>query len=432
VLFAAPNTYPTCASNFQQRQFFANSFQEPDAIWGSRTGFRHNYSISSPLQDDDAVQFRLAGNNHHPIRHMIAMAQGLILMTDGGEWTLTGGGGRKTPITASSIDAEQDTYVGVLPWARPVVVGSTILYVQARGNVLRELRFDQNVEGMAGRDLTIYASHLFVRRQLYYVDFQQTPHSILWCCDDEGRLLGLTYIPEEEVWGWHRHDTDGLFEDVCVVPQEDEDVLYVIVHRTIGEAPKRYIERLELRDLLPGATDASMFFVDSGLSYSEETPVLNFAGLDHLEGKKVAVIADGQALWNGTEADAPVVTDGTVTLEAPIDDVGWTNVHIGLPYPAEIETLALDVGGQEIRDSKKRVGSVTLLVHQSAPAFEVGHEPRLRLYERHAWEPSGLVDDTLEVHISPEYNKHGSVKVRLAEPLPLTILGVIPRAELGG
>ena len=39
VLFASANNYPTCSSNFQQRQFFANSFQEPDAIWGSRTGF---------------------------------------------------------------------------------------------------------------------------------------------------------------------------------------------------------------------------------------------------------------------------------------------------------------------------------------------------------------------------------------------------------
>ena len=91
-----------------------------------------------------------------------------------------------------------------------MVVGNTILYVQARGNVLRELQFTQDVEGMAGRDLTIYASHLFERRQIYYTDFQQTPHSILWCCDNDGRLLGLTYIPEQEVWGWHRHDSRRL------------------------------------------------------------------------------------------------------------------------------------------------------------------------------------------------------------------------------
>ena len=432
VLFASANHYPTCSSNFQQRQFFANSFQEPDAIWGSRTGFRHNYSISSPLQDDDGVTFRLAGNNHHPIRHMIAMAHGLVLMTDGGEWTLTGGGGRKTPITPSSIDAEQDTYVGVLPWARPVVVGNTILYVQARGNVLRELQFTQDIEGMAGRDLTIYASHLFERRQIYYTDFQQTPHSILWCCDNDGRLLGLTYIPEQEVWGWHRHDTDGWFEDVCVVPQADEDVLYVIVHRTVDGETKRYIERLEQRELLPGATHATMFFVDSGLSYAGPEPVFNFAGLEHLEGKRVAVIADGQALYTGVEDEAPVVTGGAIELPPVAGVAGYVHVHVGLPYTPEIETLALDAPGQEGRDAKKRVGTVTLLVHQSSARFEVGHDPRMREHERQAWEPSGLVDDTLEVRISPEYNKHGSVKLRVIEPLPLTILGIIPRGEMGG
>ena len=102
------------------------------------------------------------------------------------------------------------------------------------------------------------------------------------------------------------------------------------------------------------------------------------------------------------------------------------------PTSPRIETLAIDAPGQEGRDAKKRVGTVTLLVHQSAARFEVGHEPRMRRHERQAWEPTGLVDDTLEVHISPEYNKHGSVKLRVIEPLPLTILGIIPRGEIGG
>jgi len=434
ILFSVTGKYPACSSNYQQRQFFANTFANPDGIWGSRIGFPHNFGISTPLQDDDSVTFRLAGNNHHPIRHMIAHAWGLILMTDGGEWTLTGGGGRKNPITPSSIDAEQETYVGVLPWARPVVVGSTIIYVQARGNVLRELAFQEQNQGLAGRDLSIYSAHLFERKQIYYTDFQQTPHSIVWSCDNEGRLLGLTYIPDQDIWGWHRHTTDGLIEDVCVVPEADQDVLYVIVRRDIGGAQKRYIEKLEQRELRTNYTHADMFFVDSGLSYSEETPATTFAGLDHLEGKTVAVIADGVALFNGSEEGAPVVTGGTVYLPEPGDEegIGYTNVHIGLPYTMEVETLALDVGGQEIRDSKKRVGSVTLLVHQSSAEFEAGHEARMRRYSRNAWETTGLVTDTLEVHISPEYNKHGSVLIRMTEPLPLTILGIIPRAEVGG
>ena len=431
VLFAAAGDYPTCSANYQQRRFFANTTSAPDSIWGSRIGFPDNFGISSPLQDDDSVTFRLAGNNHHPIRHLVAIGAGLILFTDGGEWTVTGGGGRKNPITPASIDAEQETYVGVLPWARPVVVGSSIVYVQARGTKMAELSFKQEVEGLAGRDLTIYATHLFERKQIYFVDYQQNPHSIVWLCDSVGRLLGLTYIPDQDVWGWHRHDTDGLFEDVCVVPEEDQDTLYVIVRRTVGGVEKRYIERLEQRELRDGFTHADMFFVDSGLSYSG-APADEFAGLEHLEGRRVMVIADGEVLYDGLTDDSPVVLLGTVVLTLPEGVTGYSNVHIGLNYQSEIESLDLDAAGEEIRDAKKRVNGVTLLVERSSRSFDAGPDSSdYRPYHPAGWETTGLATDTLELPIAGKFDKHGRIWVRTSGR-PLTVLGIIPRAELGG
>jgi len=334
VLFDAAGEYPAPSANYQQRRFFANSLDEPDSLWGSRIGFPANFGISSPLQDDDSVTFRLAGNNHHPIWHMVALKAGLILLTDGGEWTVTGGAGPRTPITASSVQADQETYVGVSAGVRPVVIGNTILYVQARGSVVRELRFDQAVEGLAGRDLTIFSTHLFERKTILRADYQQVPNSIVWCVRSDGMLLGLTYIPDQDIWGWHRHDTTlGVFEDVCVVPEADEDKVYAIVQRTINGVTKRFIERLERRELLDGFTHATSFFVDCGLSYSG-APADQFSGLDHLNGEKVAVYADGSVLFDGVSADSPVVVGGVVTLA----DL-YANVHIGLPYTAEIELL---------------------------------------------------------------------------------------------
>jgi hypothetical protein len=426
ILFNSAGNRPTCSANYQQRRFFANTSSAPDSIWGSRVGFVSSFGISSPLQDDDSVTFRLAGNNHHPVRHMVSVAAGLVLFTDGGEWTLTGGGGRKNPITPSSIDAEQETYVGVLPWARPVVVGSSIVYVQARGTKISEISFKQEVEGLAGRDLTIYASHLFERRQIYFTDYQQNPHSIVWLCDSVGRLIGLTYIPEQDIWGWHRHDTDGVFEDVCVVPEADQDTLYVIVRRTVGGVEKRYIERLEQRDLRDGFTHADMFFVDSGLSYSGAAAD-TFAGLEHLEGRRVAVIADGQVLFDGLTTASPTVIGGTVQLDAE-----YVNVHIGLNYQSEFETLDVDAQGEGIRDSKKRISGVALLVERSSRAFDAGPTSAdYRTYVPHPWESGGLATDTLEMPIAPTIDYHGRVYVR-TQLQPLTVIGIIPRAELGG
>jgi hypothetical protein len=433
-MFDEANEYPALSANYQQRRFFAHTLEAPDAIWGSRIGFHGNFATSSPLQDDDAISFRLAGNNHHPIDGMVALKAGLVLLTGGGEWTVTGAGGPRSPLTPSSIDALQETYFGIKPDVPPIVVGNAVIYVQARGSIVRDLQFSQQVEGLGGRDLTIFATHLFEHQEIVAVDYQQVPHSIVWCVRDDGTLLGLTYIPDQDIWGWHRHDTQGgVFEDICVVPEHQEDAVYVIVARSIGAGTVRYIERLERREIREGLEDAQSFFVDSGLSYSGVLAD-QFSELDHLEGEVVAVLGDGEVVFNGDPTDAQAaqftVTGGTIELAS-----SYSEVHIGLPirYP-EIQTLDLDVEGAAVRDKRKRVSSVRVLIHQSSRAFWAGPDTaNLREYAPQAWETSAdLTTGGFELNIPSTYNDTGRVVIRLTDPVPLTILGILPHVEMGG
>ena len=434
VLFNSANNYPEVSANYQQRRFFANTSNNPDSVYGSRIGFPANFGIASPLQDDDAVTFRLAGNNHHPVRFMVALKAGLILMTDGGEWIVTGAGGPQTPITPSSINADQDTYVGIAATVPPTVVGNAILYTQARGRVVRELRFDINVEGLAGKDLTIFATHLFDGHRIVAMDFQQTPDSIIWCLRDDGVLLGLTYIPEQEVWGWHRHDTtNGTIENIVVVPGIEEDVLFALVARSINGATVRYIERLESRTIVDWNSD--VFFVDSGLSYSGAS-VNSVSGLNHLEGQVVAVVADGVAIFDGNSGDTTnaalyTVTGGVINLPAFASDI-----HVGLPiYFAEVETLDLDVQGSDIADKKKQVRALTLLVESSSRSFRAGaaSTSTLRQYSRQPWEGSAKsFTGKLELNIETQFDQYGRAFIRQSDPLPLTIIGIVPDVGVGG
>lgn len=445
-LFSSPDEHPQVSAMFQQRRWFANLDDAADALYGSRTGFYYNFGISSPLQDDDSITFRIAGNNHHAIQHMIALKTGLVLMTDGGEWTVTGGGGPGTPITPSSINAEQETYVGIKESVRPVVIGNTILYVQARGTVMRELRFDQQVEGLGGKDLSIYSQHLTGRdKQIVAMDYQQVPDSVVWAVRADGRLLGLTYIPEQDIWGWHRHEslsnlpgadavvTLGVFEDVCVVPEQDEDVAYFIVKRTIGGTERRYIERLESRTIRDGFFASDSFFVDCGLTY-QGSPANNFSNLDHLEGQVVAVLGDGVPIFDGDPSSASAaaftVTGGEITLTTDV-----SVAHIGLPIRyADLELLDLDTQGSSIRDKRKRVAGVTLLVENSGRTFWIGPSASdLRQYDRQVWEPNTFgVTQALELSPISQFSDTGRVFIRQKDPLPLTVLGVIPNVELGG
>lgn len=415
--FVSADTRPHVVAHYQQRRFYAQSTNSPDGIEASRVGFVNNFGISSPLQDDDALSFRMIGRNYHPVRYMLGLKR-LIVFTDGGAWAV---GEPQKALTPSALFADQETYTGMAPDVVPVVIGESVIYLQARGRLIRDLRFDQKVEGLAGLDLTRFASHLFDKYTITRLDYAETPHSIVWAIRSDGVLLGMTYIRDEDAWGWHRHDTDGSFEQLCVVPEANRDALYVIVKRTIGGVDKRYIERLESREIV--TFDVDSFFVDSGLSYSGAAAT-NFSGLGHLEGKTVVACGDGARV--GTTF---VVTGGAVTLPA-----AKTNVHIGLPITAQLETLDLDVAGANIRDKQKLVKAATVLIDESAIGFMVGPASDKLVPSRlHPWETAAKSNTApIDVPIDATWDKPGRVFIEHTDPLPLTVLGVMPNLDVGG
>jgi len=422
--FINADTRPHVATHYQQRRFYGGSNATPDAAHGSRIGFVNNFGISSPLQDDDSISFRIIGYQQQTIRHMRGLKQ-LLVFTDGGIHSV---GAPKVPLSPSNIPADQETYAGVDADVPPVVIGTTAVYLQSRGSIVRDVRFDQEVEGLNGRDLTLFASHLFDGRTIECMDYAETPHSIVWCVRSDGVLLGLTYVREMDVWGWHRHDTSGDFEQVCTIPEVDGDAVYCVVRRTIEGASARYIERLAKREIVTADFDEECFFVDSGLSYSG-APADTFAGLDHLEGEDVVAVGDGSAVMVDGELATFTVTGGAVTLPAE-----FSNVHIGLPIVADFETLDLDVQGSAIRDKKKRVGSVVILVDKSSRSFLSGPDTAsLTRYELGTFE--AIADEhtgQIEVGLSTSWNEHGRVFIRQTDPLPLTILGILPNALTEG
>src|SRR5690606_2976178 len=179
------------------------------------------------------------------IRELVPMAD-LVILTAGGEWRMVTDG----VVAPTTISLRPQSYRGAADY-RAEVIGNTALYIQAQGTAIRDLYYTFAEDGYNGADLTLLADHLFHGHAVDSIDFHQTPYSILWAVRDDGALLSCTYLREQEVLGWARHDTgDGdAFEDVCVIPEGDEDACYVVVRRTINGATKRYVERFATRRL---------------------------------------------------------------------------------------------------------------------------------------------------------------------------------------
>lgn len=434
VLFTTEDEYPACSTYHQQRRGLFNTNNTPDASYLSRVGFPDNFGIASPLQDDDAISFRIAGNSNHAIQWALGLKQ-LVLLTSRGEWAV---GRPLEPITPSDIPADQETYVGVSPIVRPSVIGNSIVYVNARHSKAYDLQFQQEVEGLAGRDLTVFASHLFKRKAIQDADYAETPDSIEWMVRNDGTLLGLTYVREQEVMAWHRHDThNGDFERVCVIPESGEDIAYFVVQREINGSTVRYIEKLERRTINDWNEDS--FFVDAGLSYQGPV-VATVGGLDHLEGEVVAVVVDGEVLYNGdpdgANAESWRVQAGVINLTGYTAPAGTTeiDVHVGIGIVSDLETLSLDVGGSDVRSKKKRLQSVVVHLDESSRSFYAGPSSDKLKQFRQASTDSTAKSFTGEVDLFAKsaWSTDGRVFLRQRDPLPITVLGVVPHFEIGG
>jgi hypothetical protein len=423
--FVSADTRPHVSTHYQQRRFYAQSNANPQGIEGSRVGFPNNFGRSSPLQDDDGLTFSIVGKLYHPVRHILGLKR-LCVMTDAGVWLV---GKEQEPLTPSTLNADQHGYSGVAADVRPVVIGESVIYAQKSKKIIRDLRFDQQVDGLAGRDVTVFGAHLFEGHEIDRMDFQEAPDSIVWCVRDDGVLLGMTYSREYDMMAWHRHDTDGDFEQICVVPEPDGDVLYAIVRRTIGGVSKRYIERMEQRDIREGFFNLDSFFVDSGLTY-DGAPATTFTGLDHLEGERIAVLADGNVISNGQDETEITVTGGGFTLATAA-----SRVHAGLPIGrAQIETLDLDAHGTPVRDKQKRQGSVNVLLDRSSRTFSAGpDEDNLTPYELGRLDEEGdEYTGAVEMTLKGDWSRPGRVLIWQKDPLPITILGIIPNQVIGG
>lgn len=260
-LFTSTGNYPKTSSYFQQRHIFASTILEPETAWASKSGAFKNFTISSPIQDDDAVTFQVAGKKVNNIEHLIELGK-LIALTGSGEWVIKGDS--DGVLRPQAINPEQQGYRGASS-VQPAIAGDSLIYVQALASIVRDLRFDVTIDGYTGNDLSVFAVHLFRGYQIERLDYSEIPDSIVWCIRNDGTMLGLTYMREQQIVGWHRHDTDGIFEDVCVVPEGNEDILYVMVKRTINGSTKRYVERIPSRFISDIISDAR--FLDAFLEY---------------------------------------------------------------------------------------------------------------------------------------------------------------------
>lgn len=288
--FAAGNN-PGETTYFAQRQWFAGSFTLPETLWASRIGSFPNFDVSQPVQASDAITATIASTQVNAVKHMVPMTSGIVVLSSGGAWLLSGGqvgqGGVPGPITPSSLVAQPQAYNGCSD-VPPIVINYDIVYVQAKGSIVRDLSYNFYVNIYTGADMTTLSNHLFAGRAIREWAYAEEPYKIVWAVRDDGILLAWTYVKAQEVYAWTRHDTDGLYQSVCSVSEGPIDAVYFVVKRFLNGNWYYVIERQADRSLIDGNPALNMgadieksWCVDCGLSLPQPafTQTLYFVGL---------------------------------------------------------------------------------------------------------------------------------------------------------
>ncbi|MBD9149785.1 MAG: hypothetical protein EGQ14_03045 [Spirochaetia bacterium] len=409
--FSPLSGYPACVFFYQDRLGLAGTRREAQTVWFSKTGAHCDFGHSRDnLAANDAISVNLSGKKLNAI-HGAAVCGRLMLFTAGSEWTLSSSGA----LTPTNIQVAQQGERGASRTA-PILVGNRALFVQARGGCVRDLFYDYNTAAYIGNDLTLLAKHLFFNREVAELCYQQEPDNLVWCVLDDGTALTLTYLPEQNLCAWTRHDTQGLFKSVCCVPNRGYDEVWFVVARQNGY----FVERLARR--LASKEPQDQVFLDASVSLKSETPFTRLGGLSHLEGLCVGVLADGNVL------SPQVVKNGEITLPRAV-----TCAHAGLLFTAELATLppALVYADGTAADRKKRFSGVSVKLLDSRGGQIGTDETHLTELLQRTDEPFNapiaLKTGDYVMSLSGSHTLSPSVIFRQTDPLPVTLLSLITR-----
>jgi hypothetical protein len=186
-------TYPGVVAYFQQRKFFANSFNDPDTFWATQPGRFANMDSRIPSVPDDAIVASPWTEEVNGVQWLIPMPGGLIAMTGRRAWQIIGEGSYQLnvqPITPSSTQAQPQAFNGCSATVPPVVIDYDVIYVEAVADTtVRDLSWNFWVNIYTGADLTILSSHLFLYTKIKQWTWARSPYKVVWSERDDGTML---------------------------------------------------------------------------------------------------------------------------------------------------------------------------------------------------------------------------------------------------
>ncbi|MGX9983969.1 hypothetical protein [Methylobacterium fujisawaense] len=408
--------WPTAVALFDGRLGFSGR----DRLWMSVSDAFDSFAAAIPdgsggttVGDSSAISRSIGYGPVATINWMLPLTR-LLLGTAGSEVSVRSSA-LDAPLTPTGGMAMRDcsTYgSGLVPAVKCDTRG---LFVQRAGQRLIQLGYDVNSQDYGPTDLNRLHPDLNLGNPIVRLAVQRQPNTRIHCVRADGTVAVLVFEPNDDVAAWYRIETDGLVEDVYVLPGAVEDVVYYTVNRNGTRCRERFAR-------LDQARGGNLNRMADGHVIYQGAPVAAVSGLGHLNGKTVCIWADGK------DRGTAIVAGGQVALP-----VAAASICVGLPYQARWQSAKLAYGapaGMTALNAKKQIVSLGLVLADChAQGLQFGQDfsalDPLPLYEEAAQiDPtSGSQDfDEPALEVPGEWTTDARLWLVGQAPRPCTVL----------
>lgn len=252
----------------------------------------------------------------------------------------------------------------------PISIQRSVIYTNTNNRNIYDLAYNEYGQ-YDSTDLTLLVKYIFERKTIKRLAFKDFPVKTIFVLCDDGELYCLTYIKQQNIYGWYKIKGYAPYKDLLVINRETEDSVYCITDDN---------GTLRLEEFYYRTDDV---YMDSVVRIPLNTITNNvITGLNHLEGKQVRVFDLGNNLYYGdydiknpktiveggnvveiddVDFNGYTVENGQITLPDRIELIG--DVLVGLPYYAVMETIPLefqDNNGNSTIGRKKTINEAYL------------------------------------------------------------------------
>ena len=275
--------------------------------------------------EDDYIEAELAGTSVNRIIFLHPFNNKLIVGTSGGIWSSETDIMTRSKVSFTPQTEDAPAEEGLLP----INANNSMLFIMSGVNFAADFVYRLQYDDMTAENVSSFNRTDFIGKRVVAWAWQKYPENIVWVVFDDGSLYGLSYQKDQKLFAWHKHSTQGLFKDVCVISTNDGyDEVYFTVEREVNEQAVLYIEKLSDYSV---AKDTAAF-VDCHLRYDSDTAATKFSMAEHLAGEKCQVWAEDYF------QDVDITESGEFDI-----DFARKHVVVGLGYESRLKTMQKEV-----------------------------------------------------------------------------------------